>query len=386
MKKKIAMIGSLLLPILTLVFQLTYYIWLRDKIADLYLPEDADAFVWSLGLVHYFLFGYLYAVKRNAAGEVKRWRSMEIFCQLGMFFSYLFLWITNPVVSYGIDEEFTDLIRYAMEQNDFDLRYTILLLLFAMAPLLLMLPIYGIHFICRIIQFKRRDCLRIKWLARTAIIFPVIACIVAEVFFGAYARYQLPVYEHYYVVGGNCYSKGKSSDPEDVFRQQVPDWAEVREATPTSVFSLDLNKLDTTAYYALAEYCEENACAVDEYKVAAYIHDNSEIIEMEEGTEPECRLIDGQWYVKCTVLGTCLAYGRVDTGEAWREYESHKCEVRGGEREDLPLFDFQGGEEKFPILQRPLNDAQPTNVYSVCLTLYVCIEDYEYQPGWHVVS
>lgn len=233
------------------------------------------------------------------------------------------------------------------------------------------------------------------------LLFLAIACIVAEVLLGGFEYSNLPAYENYYVLEGNCYSKGKSLNPMKVFKgRDLPYQAEVgvtspmkvfREkdlsykaemgiTSPSSSFSLDQDKLDTTAYRVLAEYCEANDYAVDEYKIAAYVHGNGEIVEIGKETEPEYRMIDGKLYVRCIVIGTCLDYGREDKGETWRDYELHKREVRGSELNNPPLFDFYSiagkeWEEWIPILQRPLNDSQPTNVCSICLTLYVCIQD-----------
>lgn len=230
-------------------------------------------------------------------------------------------------------------------------------------------------------EFQRE--LRRKKMMHLAIgcgIVVVVLLILAR--FGVFDRFNPLAYEDYYVLGGNCYSKGKSIEPMEVFQKKaLPDDAEVGIPSLASSPYLDRDKLDTTAYYALAEYCEANKYAVDEYKIAAYVRMDGEVEELGENTEPAYRMIDGKLYARCTVIGTALDYEREDDGETWQEYESKKdknryfCDTIEAELNNC--FDFQTnvGMEWIPTLNEPLDNSQPTNVCSICLNLYVCVQD-----------
>lgn len=235
-------------------------------------------------------------------------------------------------------------------------------------------------------ELKRREefrrALRRKKMIRIAIgCSVVVVLLLVLAWFGVFDRFNPPAYEDYYVLGGNCYSKGESLDPMEVFREKaLPDDAEVGIPSLASSPYLDQDKLNTTAYHVLAEYCEANDYAVDEYKIAAYVLRDGGVEELEKETKPEYRMIDGKLYLRCTVLGTCLDYGREDNGETWYDYESNRIEPwesHGCIINSPSAFEFQTnvGMEWIPTLQRPLDNSQPTNVCSICLTLYVCIQD-----------
>ncbi|MDE6567576.1 MAG: hypothetical protein K2K70_07580 [Lachnospiraceae bacterium] len=207
MRKKIGTTGMWLFLGLTIAFQIAYYIGLRDMISNERVfgtttREVADHFVCCVGLVHYFLFGYLYSVKKHYAeknldgknldgknGIIKRWIILEIFCQLGIFFSYFLVWIDSRIV-YHINEtigywhvgrsiqalyifwgrkEIIPMGTAWVEQYGeiFDLTLII-------APVLLMLLIYSIHCVFRFIQFKRNDCFNMIWAVWTVVFFLVI--------------------------------------------------------------------------------------------------------------------------------------------------------------------------------------------------------------------
>lgn len=214
----------------------------------------------------------------------------------------------------------------------------------------------------------------------------VVVLFLMLVCFGVFEHTDLPFYEDYYVLGGNCYSRGYSLDPMEVFREKtLPDGIEVSEYSLASGHPIDMDKLDTTVYYAMAQYCEANDYAVDECKIAAYVHSDGEVLELNEETEPEYRLIGGKLYVRCTVIGSCLDYSRQDEGKTWWdcEKENVKPEWICGATIGLIIEDREKkfdvytrkGLEWIPTIRKPLDYLNPTNVCYVCLTLYVCIED-----------
>lgn len=230
MRKKISMTGMWLFLGLTIAFQITYYIGMRGMISNVGMfcfptmngslgspcgttPRDvADHFVCCVGLVHYFLYGYLYSVKKHYAekrlngknGKTKRWIILEIFCQLGILFSYLLVWIDNFIlynmlydILYDVNEAINETILFwkVWEVDDaasilymllckkriISIRYTwveqygdIFNLTVSIAPIFLMLLIYSIHCVFRFIEFKRSNCFNMIWAVWTVIFFLAI--------------------------------------------------------------------------------------------------------------------------------------------------------------------------------------------------------------------
>lgn len=205
--KKIRCINGMKLFLgLTIVFQLIYYTWIRGMISDVGVfhdihgnpggatPRDiADRFVCCVGLLHYLLLGYLYAVKRHYEerslrgkdGNIRLWLELEILFQLGMFAGYYLVWIDTyilrPFVSgrilsvIGCDVGYSKMIIYRVleargmipkvyvgrswtsQEWDFFV-FSIII-----APIALMFLIYSTHLVYRTIQFKRIGCLNIIW-------------------------------------------------------------------------------------------------------------------------------------------------------------------------------------------------------------------------------
>lgn len=216
MKKKIGATGILLFLGLTIVFQLAYFIWLRRMISNVGVfysnldgspngrtpREVVDHFVCCMGLVHYFLCGYLYSIKRHFAerslngknGKIKRWVGMEIFCQLGIFFSYLLVWIDNRILLYYINERIrhwsvggstTVLYKFLCKKEIISKEYTwveqygdIFDFSTIIAPILLMLLIYGIHCVFSLVQFKRNNCLNMIWAVWSVVSFITIVLLI----------------------------------------------------------------------------------------------------------------------------------------------------------------------------------------------------------------
>lgn len=202
MRKNIRKIALLLFLGLTIAFQVIYYIRWRDMISNIGIyrfptisghpgkpcgtsPRDAaDHFVCCVGLVHYFLFGYLYAanrhyaeIKRNGKNrKTKRWIGLEIFCQLGIFFSYLLTWINNYIIAneqirpWDIGDGARVIYILLCKKQMIPIKSTwpeqygnILSLLCVIAPILLMLLIYSIHCVFRFMQWKRGNCFYVIW-------------------------------------------------------------------------------------------------------------------------------------------------------------------------------------------------------------------------------
>lgn len=235
MKQKSGMVSIWLLLGLAVVFQLVYCATLRDMISNVGVflsqgrpsgttPRDiADHFVYCVGLVHYFLFGYLYSVKKHYAarslngknGKIKRWIGLEIFCQLGIFFSYLLIWLDNHILYYInkeiwywsvgkssaafylflcrqeiISEEYAWVEQYG-ELFDFT---------FILAPVFLMLLIYIFHCVVRLIQSKPGNFSDIIWTVWTVVFF--LAVVLLAVWICGrmdFERWWHSYYERWYV-------------------------------------------------------------------------------------------------------------------------------------------------------------------------------------------
>ena len=201
MKKKVGIVSMWLFLGLTIAFQIAYFIGVRGMISNVGMfrfttmtgqlgspcgtsPRDvADHFVCCVGLVHYFLCGYLYSVKKHYAekrlngknGKTKRWVVLEIFCQLGIFFSYLLVWIGK------VDDGAAILYMFLGKKRIISIRYTwveqygdIFNLTITIAPIFLTLLIYVIHCVFRFIQFKRSNCFSMIWAAWTVVFFLAI--------------------------------------------------------------------------------------------------------------------------------------------------------------------------------------------------------------------
>lgn len=226
-------------------------------------------------------------------------------------------------------------------------------------------------------EFQRM--LRRKKMARIAIgCSAVVVLLLVLAWFGVFDYFRPPVYEDYYVLGGNCCSEADSIEPMEVFQKEaIPDGIEMSVPSLASGPQLDMDRLDTTAYDVLAKYCAANDYAVHEYKIVDYVSDSDEFLELGEETNPEYRMIGGKLYVRCTVIGTCLDYGMHDDGTLWGELTENG--EWGWEHPATP-FEFVASErsdigEVIPILTSPLSLDDPANTCYVCLTLYVCIQD-----------
>lgn len=228
MRKNISEIALLLFLGLTITFQITYCIRWRNMISNVGMfrfptasggaihsgtsPRDVtDHFVCCVGLLHYFLSGYLYSVKKHFAekkcngknGKVNCWAGVEIFCQFGIFFSYLFTWIDNCILSI-INEwcHFCEQLHYWDAGNGAQVIYmlfckkqmipikstwpeqygNIFSLLCVIAPILLMLLIYSIHFVFRFMQLKRNNGFHMIWAVWTVVFSLAVAVLAVWAF------------------------------------------------------------------------------------------------------------------------------------------------------------------------------------------------------------
>lgn len=178
-------------------------------------PRDvADHFVWCVALVHYFLFGYLYSVKKHyEAGnpqenkaKIKFWNGMEVRCQLGIFLSYYLVWMNNQIVCYfvGFERSWnlfsseTALYKYMTNKSIISNRYAwgekywnSFVLCLIIAPIILAFLIYSVHLVYRIIQFKHNDCLSILWAIRN------VALLIAAMLL-AVRWFQLSKFDEYW--------------------------------------------------------------------------------------------------------------------------------------------------------------------------------------------
>lgn len=185
-------------------------------------------------------------------------------------------------------------------------------------------------------------------LRRRKMIHAVIACGVLAVILvvlalcGVFDRINPPSYKTYYIADGECFG---GIQPEAT----LPEKVSVGIPSLADEAYVDQDKLDTTAYYALAEYCNANDYAADEYEIYQYDY---------------C-VINGRLCLCCEVVGQCLDYGKEDGGKTWRDLGYTESGGYTGIWGDTG----QDRSDEFPI------DADaPINMYSVRLKLYVCIE------------
>lgn len=208
-------------------------------------------------------------------------------------------------------------------------------------------------------ELERRRAFRQK-MRRRKIMQVSIGCGVVAVILvilalcGVFDRINPPAYEKYYVVSGASFmgEKPEITLPEDI-SVGIPSLSQEPY--------VDNDKLDTTVYHALADYCSDNAYALGEY-------------EIQKG---DYCVLEGKLYLACTVLAQCQDYQKEDAGKTWRDLGYHDSSVditpdgalsspacgnlaeEGNDTEENTIF---------------LDVDTPINMYPVRLKLYVCIE------------
>lgn len=119
---------------------------------------------------------------------------MEIFCQFGIFFSYLLVWLDNRILLYYINERIrhwsvgestTVLYKFLCKKEIISKEYTwveqygdIFDFTTIIAPILLMLLIYGIHCVFSLVHFKRNNCLNMIWAVWSIVPFITIVLLI----------------------------------------------------------------------------------------------------------------------------------------------------------------------------------------------------------------
>ena len=139
--------------------------------------------------------------------------------------------------------------------------------------------------------------LRRKKIIRGLIGFGIVAVIlVVLALCGVFDRFHLPAYETYYIASGVSFQgeKPESTLPKDV-DLGIPSLAQEPY--------VDQDKLDTTVYHALAEYCSTNDYAVGEYQ----IQDKDYVV------------IDGNLYLECDVMAECMDYKKKAGNQTWKD-------------------------------------------------------------------
>ncbi|MDE6851934.1 MAG: hypothetical protein K2J67_05535 [Lachnospiraceae bacterium] len=116
---------------------------------------------------------------------------------------------------------------------------------------------------------------------------------------GVFDRFDPPAYETYYIASGVSF---QGEEPESTLPEDV-EWGIPSLAQEPDV---DLDKLDTTVYHALAEYCSANDYAVGEYRIQ-----NQDYVEYV--------VIDGDLYLECDVLAECMDYKKKAGNQTWKD-------------------------------------------------------------------
>lgn len=153
-------------------------------------------------------------------------------------------------------------------------------------------------------EMERRRAFN-RMLRRKKIVRGLIGCGIVAVLLvvlalcGVFDRFDPPAYETYYIASGVSFQgeKPEATLPENV-NIGVPNLAQEPY--------VDEDKLDTTVYRALAEYCSANDYAVGEY----WIQDQDYV---------DYVVIDGDLYLECDVLAECMDYKKKAGNQTWKD-------------------------------------------------------------------
>ncbi len=209
-------------------------------------------------------------------------------------------------------------------------------------------------------ELERRKAFRQKMRRRkiihVSIGFGVVAVLLMVLALcGVFDRINPPAYEKYYVAAGASFMGEQPvvTLPENV-SVGIPSLGQEPD--------VDNDKLDTTVYHALAEYCSENEYAVGEYEIQ----------------KNDYYIVDDQLCLVCTVFAQCQDYKKEDKGKTWRDlgYHGSSVEVTSGDTISSSDDGSVVWDSDHAIAENmiPIDVDTPINMYPVCLRLYVCLE------------
>ena len=205
MKRKIGMLLSVAFLGAVILCHIAYFVWVRETLSDvgpfwniagdnygMNTREAVDHFIYCFSFVYYFLFGYLWFGRkyfdRWIAGQKDRktrvFLGLEILCQIGMIFVYAVLWLENITDTMSVlylDLRKMDYLTYgglSWVEKYWNHAAIVMLL----APIFLAIVIYGIHFVCRVIQYQRGGYLNGKWILWNLLCIVVVVCLIVEAF------------------------------------------------------------------------------------------------------------------------------------------------------------------------------------------------------------
>lgn len=208
MKKKIGfwvIISYLaLMIILQIVYQVQFRVRIPEQIPErawtaetvLYPRQVTDRLADCFFGISYFLFGYLlfehlyyYGRMEGQEGKnrVKIWRVLTVLCQMGAFCVYAVLWLgyTNfpqfpvrKVHDFILDYLFEYLSEGQLEEfQGGGFQRPLIYLALVIAPMIMYLIIYIVHFLVRCWQLWREDCVSKGW-RNWNIVYIVFLCVV----------------------------------------------------------------------------------------------------------------------------------------------------------------------------------------------------------------
>lgn len=202
---------------------------------------------------------------------------------------------------------------------------------------------------------------RKKWIHALCICGIVAVVLVVLALLGVFDRFNPPAYEEYYIAHGVSFQgeTPQTTLPKDI-EIGIPSLA--REPLVVS------EKLDTTIYHALTEYCSANQYAVGEYQIQ-----NRDYV-----------VLDGELYLKCSVLAECMDYRKKAGKKTWKDlgYTNIGMDSVSGRlyqtkqeegQADLPE-DVQEGWLGLPNSRLiSIDENMPVNMYIAYITLYIDI-------------
>lgn len=205
-----------------------------------------------------------------------------------------------------------------------------------------------------------------QMLRRKKIIRAVVGCGIAAVILlilalcGVFDRFDLPIYETYYVASG-CSFQGEK--PQTTLPKDRAVGFPYLEQEP----HVDRERRDNTVYHALAEYCSANNYAVGEYR----IHNK------------DYAVIGRDVYLVCDVLGECMDYQKKAGKKTWKDLgyrnvsmapDTGRLYQMAPAAGELPE-DVQSGDMLcFGGEMISIDENMPANVYVVYMTVYMKLQ------------
>lgn len=203
-------------------------------------------------------------------------------------------------------------------------------------------------------MLRRKKMIRI-----TVVCSAIIILLLVLAWCGVFDRIDPPAYQKYYIASGVSF---KGEEPESTLPKSGVDFA---IPSMSRMPYVDEDKLDTTIYNALAEYCSANDYAVGEYQIKYQ----------------DYVLIDSDLYKACGVLVECMDYKKKAGDQTWKDlgYTGIGMDKTSGllyqtadraDSEELPEDVLSGCSYQNLIF---IDENLPINTYLTYMTIYIKI-------------